>query len=84
MKYLFLCICSLFILSCQQHPQKSSNTSFSKKTCVVKDIKFKGPHSTIEPDPYWEITTDCQFVFTLRRFPPYKVGDTLTYYVKER
>lgn len=46
--------------------------------CVVDSVVYKGRHSTIEPDIYWYVYTDCGINFPVRYPCKYKKGDTIT------
>ena len=76
-KVLVYLLCIIF-LGCKQNlPQ----TMYMKK-CVINDITYNGFHSTIEPDPIWEIKTDCGLSLKTKNKDRYKIGDTITYYIK--
>lgn len=84
MRNILFCLLIPIFAGCTEFPHETNTTHiFSVKKCIVEEITYKGFHSTIEPNPYWEITTDCGFKFSSKQVSYYKIGDTITYYIKK-
>jgi hypothetical protein len=62
---------ALIITSCNYQKRKEVI-----KKCVITDIEVMVA-STIEPDPFYNLSTDCGDNIKLRR-NIYKIGDTIT------
>lgn len=81
MKNLLIILFVFLLFSCKQTPL---NKDFEiDGYCVVDSIEYKGCRSTIEPEPYWNIITNCGMEIPIKDPNSFKKGDTIVIYVKE-